>query len=67
MATAVKGEIPTGLESTTREKDGVCYYIYQNFGTAPVKIPVPEGEIQVIYGDMEKELPVYEMVVLKKH
>lgn len=67
VAAAVKGEIPTGLEITTREKDGVCYYIYQNFGTAPVKIPVPEGEIQVIYGDMEKELPVYEMVVLKKH
>ena len=67
VAAAVKGEIPTGLEITTREKDGVCYYIYQNFGTASVKIPVPEGEIQVIYGDMEKELPVYEMVVLKKH
>ena len=66
VAAAVKGEIPTGLEITTREKDGVCYYIYQNFGTAPVKIPVPEGEIQVIYGDIEKELPVYEMVVLKK-
>ena len=66
VAAAVKGEIPTGLEITTREKDGVCYYIYQNFGTAPVKIPVPEGEIQVIYGDIEKVLPVYEMVVLKK-
>ena len=66
VAAAVKGEIPTGLEITTREKDGVCYYIYQNFGTASVKIPVPEGEIQVIYGDIEKELPVYEMVVLKK-
>lgn len=66
VAAAVKGEIPTGLEITTREKDGVCYYIYQNFGTAPVKIPAPEGEIQVIYGDIEKELPVYEMVVLKK-
>ena len=66
VAAAVKGEIPTGLEITTREKDGVCYYIYQNFGTASVKIPVPEGEIQVLYGDIEKELPVYEMVVLKK-
>lgn len=63
---AVSGEIPDDLEITTREKNGIRYYIYQNFGKKAVKIPLPEGNVECIYGDMEKELPVYDMAVLKK-
>lgn len=63
---AVECDIPRGLEITTREKEGVRYYLYQNFGTEPVRIPIPEADMECIYGDMEKELPVYELVVLKQ-
>ena len=63
---AVECDIPCGLEITTREKEGVRYYLYQNFGTEPVKIPIPEADVECIYGDMEKELPVYELAVLKQ-
>lgn len=61
----VQDEIPEGLEITTREKENVCYYIYQNFGTEPVKIPLPEGNIENVYGNYEEELSVYDMIVLK--
>lgn len=63
---AVSGEIPDDLEITTREKNGIRYYIYQNFGKKAVKLPLPEGKVECIYGDLEKELPVYEMAVLEK-
>lgn len=62
----VAEEIPQGLEVTTREKNGVCYYIYQNFGKGAVKLPMPEGDVECLYGDMESELPIYEMAVLKQ-
>ena len=61
---AVSEEIPEGLEVTTREKDGVCYFIYQNFGKEAVKLPLPEGEVEWLYGN--SELPVYELAVLKQ-
>lgn len=35
--------IPDALEITVREKENEKYYIYQNFGTEAVNIPVPEG------------------------
>ncbi|MCI7814338.1 MAG: beta-galactosidase [Robinsoniella sp.] len=59
-------EIPQGLEVTTRETDEFLYYIYQNFGTKPVKIPLPQGKVEVIHGEQDEELPVYEMVIVKK-
>lgn len=62
----VAEEIPQGLEVTTREKNGACYYIYQNFGKGAVKLPMPEGDVECLYGDIESELPIYEMAVLKQ-
>lgn len=62
----VSEEIPEGLEVTTREKDGVCYYIYQNFGKKAVKLPVPEGQVEWLYGNDKCELSVYDLAVLKK-
>lgn len=62
---AVPGKIPAGLEVTTREKDDVRYYLYQNFGTEPVQIPLPEGETESVYGDPAEALPVCGLTVLK--
>lgn len=64
---AVRGEIPEGLEITTRENDSACYYIYQNFGKEAVKPVLPEGDITCIYGDCTKELAVYDLMVLKQN
>ena len=39
-----------------RENENEKYYIYQNFGTEAVSIPVPEGEISWIYGNGSDKL-----------
>lgn len=61
----VKGEIPEGLEITVREKEDVKYYIYQNFGTEALPLPLPEGEFSTVFGNACEKLPVYGMVVVK--
>ena len=61
----VKGEIPDALEITVRENKNVKYYIYQNFGTEAVKLPVPEGEVNWIYGNGSDKLNVYGLAVAK--
>ena len=61
----VTGAIPVGLEVTTRETDTVRYYFYQNFSAHPVKLPLPEGAFETVYGDAEAELKPLGMVVLK--
>mgnify|MGYP003272310155 FL=1 len=61
----VAGAIPAGLEVTTRETDTVRYYFYQNFSAHPVKLPLPEGAFETVYGDAEAELKPLGMVVLK--
>lgn len=66
IARPIEGKIPEGLEITTREKENVCYYIYQNFGTEAVEIPLPEGKIESIYGDQKEKLPIYDMVIVKR-
>lgn len=63
----VSGSIPENLEVTTRETDDTRYVIYQNFGTEPVKLPLPEGAFEAFYGDAEKELSGYDMVILKQN
>ena len=63
---AVPDEIPEGLEVTTREKENVCYYIYQNFGTERVALPLPEGETETVFGDPKQELEPYGLVVLRQ-
>lgn len=62
---AVADEIPEGLEITTREKDGVRYYLYQNFGTQPVQIPLPQGAVEAVFGDPQEALKPCGLVVLK--
>ena len=61
----IKEEIPDALEITVRENENEKYYIYQNFGTEAVSIPVPEGEISWIYGNGSDKLKVYGLVVAK--
>ena len=63
----VSGSIPENLEVTTRETDDTRYVIYQNFGTEPVKLPLPEGAFEAFYGDAEKDLSGYDMVILKQN
>lgn len=65
IAGAVKEEIPEGLEITTRETDSIRYYIYQNFGESPVMPPLPDGEIQCIFGSASEPLPACGFLLLK--
>ena len=55
----VTGAIPVGLEVTTRETDTLRYYFYQNFSAHPVKLPLPEGAFETVYGDAEAELRIF--------
>ena len=65
VSCGIKEEIPDALEITVRENENEKYYIYQNFGTEAVSIPVPEGEISWIYGNGSDKLKVYGLVVAK--
>ena len=65
VSCGIKEEIPDALEITVRENENEKYYIYQNFGTEAVSIPVPEGEISWIYGNGSDKLKVYGLAVAK--
>lgn len=65
VSCGIKEEIPDALEITVRENENEKYYIYQNFGTEAVNIPVPEGQISWIYGNGSDKLKVYGLVVAK--
>ena len=65
IACGVKGDIPDALEITVRESKEAKYYLYQNFGTEAVQIPVPEKEASWLYGSGEEKLEVYGLVVAK--
>lgn len=65
VSCGIKEEIPDALEITVRENENEKYYIYQNFGTEAVSIPVPEGEISWIYGNGSDKLEVYGLAVAK--
>lgn len=65
ISCGVEGEIPEGLEITTRENSEATYYIYQNWGSQTEEIPLPKGEIQIVYGEIEKGLEPYGLAVLK--
>lgn len=66
VSTPVPGDIPEGMEVTTRESDSARYYFYQNFADKPLPIPLPAGDVEAFYGDPYAELPKYDMVVVKK-
>ncbi|MBU5679991.1 beta-galactosidase [Blautia sp. MSJ-9] len=65
ISCGVKGEIPDTLEITVRENDDVKYYIYQNFGTEAVELPLPEENVEWIYGTGEDKLKVYGLAIAK--
>ena len=65
VSSGISEEIPDALEITVRERDDVKYYIYQNYGTQAVKIPVPDGKVIWIYGNGQEELKVYGLAVAK--
>ena len=65
VSCGIQEQIPDALEITVRESENEKYYIYQNFGTEAVKVPVPEGECSWIYGNPEELLKVYELAVIK--
>ena len=65
ISCGVKGDIPDALEITVRESEEAKYYLYQNFGTEAVKIPVPEGEASWLYGSGDEKLEVYGLAVAK--
>ena len=65
VSSGISEEIPDALEITVRERDNIKYYIYQNYGTQAVKIPVPNGKVTWIYGNGQEELKVYGLAVAK--
>ena len=65
ISCGVKGDIPDTLEITVRESKEARYYLYQNFGTEAVQIPVPEKEASWLYGSGEEKLEVYGLAVAK--
>lgn len=65
ISCGIKGEIPDTLEITVRENDDAKYYIYQNFGTDAVELPLPDGEAEWIYGSGEERLKIYGLAVAK--
>ena len=65
ISCGVKGDIPDTLEITVRESKEARYYLYQNFGTEAVQIPVPEKEASWLYGSEEEKLEVYGLAVAK--
>ena len=65
VSSGISEEIPDALEITVRERDNIKYYIYQNYGTQAVKIPVPDGKVTWIYGNGQEELKVYGLAVAK--
>ena len=65
VSSGISEEIPDALEITVRERDNIKYYIYQNYGTQAVKIPVPDGKVTWVYGKGQEELKVYGLAVAK--
>ena len=66
ISSPVAGEIPCGLEVTTRETEAEQYVIFQNFGKTSVRLPLPDGEYEMLCGNSREELPVLGLAVLRK-
>ena len=65
ISCGVKGDIPDALEITVRESEEAKYYLYQNFGTEAVELPVPEEDATWLYGAGDTPLDVYGLAVAK--
>ncbi len=65
ISCGVDGEIPKDLEVTSRETEKECFYIYQNWGDEEVSLPLPKGKVEAVYGEFEKKLSPYGLVIVK--
>ena len=57
--------LPEGLLVNERRKGARWYRFYQNFGQAPIRVPLPSGQWEALLGDPDLPLPVYGTLVLK--
>lgn len=65
ISCGVDGEIPKDLEVTSRETEKECFYIYQNWGDEEVSLPLPKETVEAVYGEFEKKLSPYGLVIVK--
>ena len=65
ISCGVDGEIPKDLEVTSRETEKEQFYIYQNWGDEEVSLPLPKGKVEAVYGEFEKKLSPYGLVMVK--
>ena len=65
ISCGVDGEIPKDLEVTSRETEKEQFYIYQNWGDEEVSLPLPKGKVEAVYGEFEKKLSPYGLVIVK--
>ncbi|MBQ7840537.1 MAG: beta-galactosidase [Lachnospiraceae bacterium] len=63
LESLLDGEIPAGVEVTSRKNDDAGYIFIQNFNREKVKIKLPEGE--VIYGEKDGSLEPLGSVVVR--
>ena len=60
----LEGEIPEGIEVTSREGEQATYIFLQNFNPAEVQIKLPEGEI--LLGRKDGRMAPLENIVIKR-
>lgn len=65
ISCGIKGDIPEGLEVTSRETEEERFYIYQNWSGEETALPLPEGEIEAVYGEYGEKLAPCGLVVIK--
>ena len=65
ISCGIKGDIPEGLEVTSRETEEERFYIYQNWSGEEAALPLPEGEIEAVYGEYGDKLAPCGLVVIK--
>ena len=65
ISCGVDGEIPKDLDVTSRETEKEQFYIYQNWGDEEVSLPLPKGKVEAVYGEFEKKLSPYGLVIVK--
>ena len=65
ISCGIKGDIPEGLEVTSRETEEERFYIYQNWSGEEAALPLPEGEIEAGYGEYGDKLAPCGLVVIK--
>lgn len=65
IASPMPGEIPDGVEVTTRENEQYKYVMIQNFNHEPVTVALPEGE--VVMGEKADKIKAFKTVVVRQY